>query len=123
MIHCYRALLLCIALLIFLKFVLLQSSESLVDDAAISKALRSNDPETLLAAGRTLTLSQIGIYELELIPGISDSLATGINKHKTAIYKLARYMRPHERHRALMIVHGVGEKTARKLCSYVDPAR
>ncbi len=79
-----------------------------------------DDHESRYALGHELSFRKIGIAELELIPGVSDTLAQRlIGAKQEILYQAARLPRD-QRWRALMLIHGVGKKTAIKLGSYLD---
>ena len=85
-----------------------------VNMAALVSIERHN-AEACLAAGCKIPLSFAGMYELELVPGISDTLALNILRARGAILKI--------RHKsgcaAFTEAQGIGEKTARTLCDYI----
>ena len=81
----------------------------------------ANDPESLLAQGKKLPLATADIYALELIPGISDTLAHKIIATRLAVHSVSSFLRPSTKHRAFEVIHGVGPKTAKKLSHYLDP--
>ena len=81
------------------------------------------DPESILAAGGRLALSECGVFEFELIPGVSDTLAFRLEERKRELGERSRQRPPDERTRVWEIVHGVGAKTAEKLAAYIDISR
>ena len=78
------------------------------------------DPESLLALQQRIPFSQTGIYELELIPRISDKLAFNIDDKHERIMQRATALPTRKRDTAFEIVHGVGPKTAAKIAQYID---
>lgn len=114
---------LCITLvLIILR--LLPRAEPLPDlpRRAYDRLIAARDAESLLAAGRRMRLSDCGVYELELIPGVSDLLAFRILERKSALARKARLLAEGRRFQIWEDVYGVGTKTARKLAGYIDIA-
>ncbi len=75
--------------------------------------------ETTLALGQKLKLSSVGLYELELINGVSDTLAQNILLSRVQVLNSARHAISYERAKSLELVHGIGEKTAKKLDSVI----
>ncbi len=89
-----------------------------------AEALRFNlDPETQLTMQQRIPFSQTGVYELELIPRISDTLAFAIVDRHEQIVRRASMLSPLKQGSAFEIVHGVGPKTAAKIADYVDIGR
>ncbi len=77
--------------------------------------------ETKLALGLRLALSQVDIYELELVSGIGDSVAQGIVREKNIIAHEARGLATSNQARAFERVKGVGPKLSSALVLLVDP--
>lgn len=77
-------------------------------------SLESQDAEAILARGEKIALSKVGIYELELISGLSDSLANNILVKKEVILKKSRALPAHKQYQALELAHGIGEKSSEK---------
>jgi len=85
----------------------------------LTPLLISNDPESKLARGEMLRFSKITPLALELLPGISTTLADAIYSKKEEILRHAKSLEPHEQYKAFEIVHGIGPKTAQKLSQYL----
>lgn len=85
-----------------------------------SAAARHTDGESLLARGNKIPLSRCGVYEFELIPKVSDTLAFRLMTHKRAIMARARRLPGPEAYQALELVKGIGPKTAKMLASKID---
>ena len=79
-----------------------------------------NDPEGCLARGARLRLSKANMWALELIPGISDTLADNILTRRKYVRHVAPHLTEGTRHTALEVVHGLGPKSARKLGKYIE---
>ena len=79
----------------------------------------ATDAETLLALGERIDFSRASLFDLELIPGISDRLATLLMLKKGEIHLRSRFFAPRDRYQAFMIVRGIGPKTAEKLDLYL----
>ena len=79
-----------------------------------------NDAESKFALGHRLDLATVDVYALELIPGISDTLAFKMIAKRSEINETAQYLTPSARHRSLEIIHGIGKKTAQKLADYLE---
>ncbi len=78
----------------------------------------NRSPESYFAINEKVHFSEVGIYELELIPRISDKLAISIIENKKEILRRAAKF-PLEPERAFEIVHGVGPRVAKKLGNYL----
>lgn len=68
--------------------------------------------EARLALGLKIPLKHADIYDLELIPGISDVLAQRLVKAKLQILIRSAYSQGASVEKALEVVHGIGEKKA-----------
>lgn len=88
--------------------------------ATIQALQQSNDPESFLAMGKKMPFSKLGIYELELIPGISERLAIRIIDHRREILEKARTLTEENLSSAFIGIYGVGRKTADKLNTKID---
>lgn len=71
--------------------------------------------ESVLAMGMRLKLSEVSQRDLQLIPGVSGILSEEIMRERHAILAGAAKMKPEDRHEAMISIHGVGDKTAKKL--------
>jgi hypothetical protein len=76
-----------------------------------------DDPEGRLAMGYKLPLQCADVWSLELLKGISDTLAFEIMAKR---FEIARSVRSEGEINALQHAHGIGEKTASKLLPYLD---
>ncbi len=79
----------------------------------------AQDPESRLAAGDRLTLEGIGIWELELLPDISDTLARRILQLRPDIIAEASTLLEVDRGHALEQIRGVGGKKAEELAKHL----
>lgn len=75
------------------------------------------DPESRLAMGEKLPLACADISTLELIKGISDTLAFELLEKR---YEIMRAARDGSHLEAIQRAHGVGKKTGEKLLKYLD---
>ncbi len=75
----------------------------------------SRNVESRLAIGNRITFSRADAYDLELIPGVSDSLAQGLLRSRREILAAS----PRQGCSAFTLVHGVGNSKARDLCEYL----
>ena len=73
------------------------------------------DAESQLAAGGRISFRSAGIYELELLSGVSDRLAGNLLAKKGQI--LAQSGRGSQ---SLELAHGVGPGTAQRLGEFLD---
>lgn len=76
-----------------------------------------DDPESRLAMGEKLPLACADISNLELIKGISDSLADELLEKR---YEIMRAALKESHLEAIKRARGVGEKTAVRLLTYLD---
>lgn len=91
-----------------------------IDVGILTPSLEKKDPESILVFGKRLSLGIVDMYSLELIPGVSDTLAQGILKNRSAILRRARNLPLSAQCEALMIAKGIGPKMARKLAFYLN---
>ena len=77
--------------------------------------------EQLFAFGERAAISQIDLYDLELIPGVSDTLGTNIIKARHKIIAAADSKNFDAKINPFELAHGVGKKTALKLERYLLP--
>ncbi len=75
------------------------------------------DPESNLAAGRPLPLDCVDLWSLELIPGISDALASEIISARGTLHFEPMGVSSRQ---VLRMVRGVGEKKAALLSRYLS---
>ena len=78
------------------------------------------NPPLRLATGRKLDLCRAVVYELQLLPGISDALAFRIVEQQQAILRTAAELPRAGRYHALEIVHGIGRARAKKLGEFLE---
>jgi hypothetical protein len=81
------------------------------------------DCEAAFALGLRFPFSRTGIYELELIPRVSDSIAMRIDDKHDEIARRADRLAYERKYAAFEIVKGVGPKTAEKIGRYIDVSR
>lgn len=77
----------------------------------------TQDPESLLASGQKLAFQCADMWTLELIPGISDTLATELLKERSSILRAARHEAPEV---ALQRARGVGSAKGRELSRFIS---
>ena len=75
------------------------------------------DSETRLAMGHTISLESADMVDLELIPGISDTLAEELISDKDRLAELAKKIPKEE---ALETVKGIGEAKAKTIGRYLS---
>ncbi len=92
--------------------------EQPIPEAWLSPPINSN-AETLLAFGAQIPLACADISDLELIPGVSDKLALELLKNRDRIISHAENTSVHE---ALELAHGIADRTAQKLSSFISLA-
>ena len=80
----------------------------------------ATNSEALFAVGRKVPLQCADMYDLELIPGISDKFSSRIEQHKREIMAAALRLPVAQRHTALEIVHGIGPKSALAFSRWID---
>ncbi|MBN8548048.1 MAG: hypothetical protein J0M12_01905 [Deltaproteobacteria bacterium] len=76
--------------------------------------------EGRLALGGTLSLWSLDMYELELLPRISDTLAKRILVQRAEIHARASTLGKHEKYLALEVVKGLGPKSVKRLSGLLD---
>ena len=76
--------------------------------------------EQQFALGHTIALSSADIYDLELIPKISDKLAYNILNEKERIISAEHNKNSKKKLSPLELAHGVGKKTASRLSFYLS---
>ena len=77
--------------------------------------------ESRLALKQKIRLSESGLYELELIPGVSDQLGLSILEKKAKIIAKAETLAPKMKHTSLELVKGIGVKKAQAFGKYLLP--
>jgi hypothetical protein len=76
-----------------------------------------DDPEGRLAMGHKLPLACADMWALELLKGVSDTLALELIDKRYEIIRASFNTSPVE---AIKKAHGIGDKTATKLLEYLD---
>jgi hypothetical protein len=84
-------------------------------DAVDVRSGNHDDPESRLARGEKLLIDCAGVFELELLNGVSDTTAAHILAAKPL---LRQYRQPPQN--ALQAVHGLGVKKAHDLARFLD---
>ena len=87
---------------------------------ALEQACRAGNSETRLACGLGVVFKNSGFFELELIPGISDRLASRILEQRRSIRAAALRLPPAKRWQALTSIKGIGAKSAVKFAVMLD---
>jgi len=85
----------------------------------VARLLREGDAESLIALGQPIPLSRASIFDLELISGVSDRMASRILEKKGEILTQATILPPERKWLALTLVHGIGPKNGRKLARWI----
>ena len=75
------------------------------------------DPEGRLAMGLKLSLACADMWSLELLKGVSDTLALELIDKR---YEIMRAAFNGSQVEAIKKAHGIGDKTAEKLLAYLD---
>lgn len=75
------------------------------------------DPEGRLAMGLKLSLACADMWSLELLKGVSDTLALELIEKR---YEIMRAAFTGSQVEAIKKAHGIGDKTAEKLLEYLD---
>lgn len=112
----YFSLLLVICAVSCLQF----AAQSICRTAIPAHLSFATDSESRLALGGRLNLWQSGVYDLELIPRISDKLARRMLLGKAEMKARASEELSREKYLALQAVNGIGPKTAERLSHYLD---
>jgi len=82
--------------------------------------LKTEDPESLLAMGDKIEFAKAGEFELQLIPNVGDTLSKSLLAARWRILQNAAQVPCNQIHKSLVAAHGVGEKTALKLITYLN---
>jgi hypothetical protein len=83
--------------------------------------LYHDNAEAILAAGQKLKFATVGVYELELIPGVGDKLANSILAKRSHILDCSKSTQNKKCPESpFEVVKGVGPKTAAKLETYLQ---
>jgi hypothetical protein len=115
----YLILLLIIFGVSLYRIVVPESHPPSISPIEVARLLREGDAESRLALGEPLELSTASIYDLELIAGISDTMATRIMEKKGEILLQASLLPPERRWLALTLVHGIGPKKGAHLARFI----
>lgn len=93
-----------------------------LDGRAVNSSvpLEYSDAESILSLGGKIDLASAGMYELELIPGISDRMAKNILESRTQVIDYSQSVKRSDRWYSLLNVEGISEKKARKFVKYID---
>ncbi len=75
--------------------------------------------EQQFALGRRIDLSSADLFDLELIPGVSDVLANNIINKREQILAIEKDKIKKMNISPFELVHGVGKQTAKKLTKYL----
>jgi len=78
-----------------------------------------SDPETCYATGAKIPFSKVALYDLQLIPTISDARSGLLLEYRENILQIAKSEQAEESHKAFTSVHGIGQKTAATLGEYL----
>ncbi len=116
---------LCVVILIFLVLRYLVAGHISFPNPPLSRpsVFQPQDSESLLARGKRLWLITADLYSLELLSGISDSLAHEIIKSKRDVSAHAVWKVKKAPDNPLEYVHGIGEKRAKKFSRYLSVFR
>lgn len=76
-----------------------------------------DDPESLLATGQQMPFVCADMWSLELISGVSDTLATELLERRASILQAARHAPPEV---ALQLARGVGAAKSRELAKFIS---
>ena len=82
--------------------------------------VKADNAEGQLAIGRKFRFSSADMYDLELIPGVSDKTAARILDARTKVLERAATLPMNQRYHAFVLVHGVGQAIALKFDRYID---
>lgn len=115
----YEAL--CLLLIVFLFLILMYQQAELIGLKKLPSAspLLLSDPESLIALNKRIPLQNADIYALELIPGISDTLAFRIIQQREEIIKAAGTY-SEKPYLAFTCVKGIGPKSAKVMDRYIS---
>ena len=88
--------------------------------SGIEELFTDTDAESLLACGQPVSYTRADMYQLELIPGISDTLAERLLSNRPEVQQeiCSSAARPHSQ--ALERIHGIGPVTATRLGRYLQ---
>jgi len=113
----YAALALLLVSFVATRHILAAALSPMYRHIATSLTAPINDPESILAIGDMIPLQCADVASLELISGVSDSLALELINKRAAILSAARTLTTDE---ALQLAHGVGENTAKRLATLIS---
>ena len=111
-----------IALYSLIKFCLL-SMDYLDCGPKLPEKIHSLKPsayaEQRFAEGQKVSLSSVDLYDLELIPGVSDRLGQNILEDREKIIQKAKLPNLKKDFSPFEMAHGVGPKKAKMLSNYL----
>lgn len=114
----YFHLSLCLCLIALIKFTCFLAYAPIVPDYLILHP--DGTSEGSLAFGEKLKFKSLGIYELELLPSISDTLAGELVKEKSRILAKSKKLSLASQFQAFEVAKGIGPKKAKQLALYLD---
>ena len=82
--------------------------------------LKTEDAESLLATNRKIDFATADEFELQMITNVGDTLSKNLLNSRALILIRASKLPCSEVYKSLTSAHGVGEKTALKLITYLD---
>lgn len=107
------------------KLIELLASWPLWISGSISEKPKMPEPisyvEQQFALGNSVPLSIVDLYDLELIPGVSDKLGNNILSKRQEIITDALLNGLNNQSDPFELVHGVGKKSASKLRRFIRP--
>lgn len=80
----------------------------------------ASNVEQQFALRRRVSFLLVDMYDLELIPGVSDTLAQNILDARDKILNYSRSKPALKVENPFMLAHGVGKSTAQKLSLYLE---
>ena len=110
-------------LFLLLSLIVREGLIKLIEESYTKKvtmASFSNDKESLLARGIKIPFSEVDLYDLQSISGITVKEAVEILDKRDEILSTVDEGGNCER---LKLVHGIGEKKAERVCEVVDLGR
>lgn len=81
----------------------------------ITSSLIQYNAEAMLAIGQKLSFHRADLYDLELLPGVSDTIGLRLLNSKQTILCRLKQLSPNERYKAFTTVHGIGTAKAKAL--------
>lgn len=86
----------------------------------LQRTYESCSAETRLALGGKIPFRTADLYDLELIPGVSDTLGHELLTSRQVILVRMLYLPPEKQYTALEMAKGVGPKTAEELKDWLS---